>query len=36
MAALPAARGVIAFASTRNATRLQRDQAQQVFLLSAK
>ena len=28
--------GVIAFASTRNATRLQRDQTQQVFLLSAK
>ncbi|KPU97738.1 hypothetical protein APR51_09265 [Variovorax paradoxus] len=28
--------GVIAFASTRNATRLQRDPTQQVFLLAAK
>jgi hypothetical protein len=28
--------GVIAFASTRNATRLQRDPTQQVFLLTAK
>lgn len=28
--------GVIAFASTRNATRLQRDPTQQVFVLSAK
>jgi hypothetical protein len=28
--------GVIAFASTRNATRLQRDQTQQVFVLPAK